>query len=89
MKTHIDIMTGKPIDTMYLEKGLPPFLEESLSKWKEVLPTLDTDKCPTDWDCSFCELQSCINVAEVEQVITTEQAWYLRQKYLGISKEDN
>lgn len=88
MEIQIDTTTGKPIDKTYLEKGFPPFLEESLSKWKKVLPKLDTDECPTDWDCSFCELQSCINMAEVGQAITTEQAWYLRKKYLGISKEN-
>ena len=36
------------------------------------------------WDCYFCELQSDINAAEVEGMITTEQADYLRVTYLRL-----
>lgn len=69
------------MDKSYLEHGLPDFLRESISAY------LNCDK--HYWDCFYCELQSNINVAEVEQIISSEQAWYLREKYLHISREDN
>ncbi len=64
----------------YLECGLPKYLEESI---KAYIDGQDT----SIWDCLYCELQSDINVAEQEQEITSEQAWYLREKYLGLSRE--
>lgn len=76
-----DAKTGLPKDNGYLEYGLPPFLQESIKAMDAGDPEL--------WDCLYCELQSDINVAEVEQIITPEQAWYLREKYLGIKKEQN
>lgn len=38
------------------------------------------------WDCDYCSLQSDINNAEVNQLISSEQAWYLREKYLGMER---
>lgn len=66
----------------YLECGLPAWLTESIQ-------TYENGKDSSVWDCLYCELQSDINVAEVEQYITPEQAWFLREKYLGLRKEDN
>lgn len=34
------------------------------------------------------ELNSEINVCEVDDIISSDQAWYLREKYLGMRKED-
>ena len=34
-------------------------------------------------------MQSDINAAEVDQMITSEQAWFLREKYLGLSRKEN
>ena len=39
------------------------------------------------WDCDYCNLQSDINSAEVNQIISPEQAWYLREKYLRMERE--
>lgn len=61
-----------------LEVNLPKWLSESIS-------TYQNGKDSSLWDCLYCELQSDINVAEQEQLITTEQAWFLRKKYLEIS----
>lgn len=63
----------------YMECGLPEWLEQSILRYKE-------NKETALWDCYYCELQADINVAEVEQNITSEQAWYLRTKYLGIKR---
>ena len=40
------------------------------------------------WDLDYGELQSNINIAEVEEMITHEQANYLREKYLRMPRED-
>ncbi len=66
----------------YFECGLPEWLSESIQNY-------ENDKDSSILDCLYCELQSDINVAEVEQIITSEQAWFLREKYLGLRKEDN
>ena len=61
-------------------------LEVNLPKWlSESIDTYQNGKDSSLWDCLYCELQSDINVAEQEQLITTEQAWFLRKKYLEIS----
>jgi hypothetical protein len=56
-------------DRSYNEYGLPDWLNESIKAYTE-----NTNK--NIWDCLYCELQSDINVAEVENLITSEQAWY-------------
>ena len=41
------------------------------------------------YECVYMELQSEINVCEQEQLITPEQAWFLREKYLGLDRKNN
>lgn len=60
--------------------GLPIFLEESIHNYQQ-------NENSSLWDCYYCELQSDINVAEVEQMISSEQANYLRKKYLESERE--
>ena len=36
--------------------------------------------------CYEGDLQASINIAEVEQIISAEQAWYLREKYLRMER---
>lgn len=67
---------------LHLEQDLPLYLHESLERYKDQLRRLDAgEKCPY-WDCWFCDLQSDINVAELDESITKEQADYLRKEYL-------
>ena len=73
---------GKPLDKTYLELNLPPYLNESFEKWKETSKLLDQGERPYLWDCYFCDFQADINSAETEQLITEEQADYLRHTYL-------
>jgi len=49
---------------------------------------LSKDGKYTQLDLDYDEVNSCINTAEVGQRISSEQAWYLREKYLGIKRED-
>lgn len=69
-------------DREYLEHNLPEFLDESLVAFKKALADIQNGKRYLQLDMDYCELQSNINVAEVEQLITPEQADYLRGKYL-------
>ena len=39
-----------------------------------------------EFDMDYCDLQTDINVCEVEQMITSEEAWRLREQYLGLQK---
>ena len=84
-----DENTGLPLDQGYLECALPPYLQESLEKYKIAEEKKLNGEKHHYWDCYYCELQSSINVAEVENEITSDQAWYLREKYLGLKKEQN
>ena len=84
--TSYDGETGLPKDSSYLECGLPPFLQESLARMKAAWGKIDSGEKYLHWDCDFCNLQSDINSAEVNQIISTEQAWYLREKYLRIER---
>lgn len=81
-----DLETGKPVDKEYLEKGLPPYLQEALDDWKEAERKLDAGVEYLGWDCDYDCLQSSINVAEVGREIDEEQAWYLRKRYLGMKR---
>ena len=83
---YYDPETGKPVDRSYLECGLPEYLQESSSKMKECISKLERGEEYYRWDCDFMELQSDINCAEVDGNISSEQAWYLREKYLGMEK---
>jgi len=75
-----------PEDDSYLERGLPPFLEEALQQMKVAWQKRNSGEEYTRWDCDYCLLQSEINNAEVGEYITSEQAWYLRKKYLQIEQ---
>lgn len=63
------------MDKEYLELGIPDWLKKSIDDYEK-------NKETTSWDCYYCELQADINVAETENLITKEQAWFLREKYL-------
>ena len=78
---------GFPKNKNYLERGLPQYLEISLRNMKNSWKLLDTGKRDLHWDIYWCELNADINCAEVEQEITFEQAWYLREKYLRMRRD--
>lgn len=80
--------TGLPIDQAYLECDLPTILIDSIKEMNEVWEQIDAGNKNVLWDDPYCELQSNINAAEVEGMITSEQAWYLREKYLRLRRDD-
>ncbi len=79
-------INGKPVDNSYLECGLPAFLMDSLSTFKDAIEKQQSGVIVTLIDCYYCELQSDINSAEINNIISSEQAWYLRGKYLGLER---
>ena len=79
--------TGLPADRSYLECGLPDFLRESIAQMQAAWDQLDRGEKDLRWDCDYCNLQTDINNAEVNQVISSEQAWYLRERYLRMELE--
>ncbi len=86
--TEYDKETGLPNNKKYLECGLPPYLQESLENMKQSWNILDSGKRDLHWDLYWGELNADINSAENDQAISTEQAWYLREKYLRMKRGD-
>ena len=89
LKLSIDQKTGKPLDQSYLEYDLPIFLQDSIHQMNESWEKIDAGKEDSIWDCNWCDLQSSINICEVEQLITSEQANFLRKKYLRMETANN
>ncbi len=81
-----DSRTGLPKQQAYLECGLPPFLRISVDAMKVAWRKLDAGELYLRWDCDYCNLQSDINTAEVNNLISNAQAWYLREVYLRIER---
>ncbi len=80
-----DKVTGKPLDKSYLEKDLPKYLQHDIDALVE-----GSRMHVTHLDCLVDEVYGSINSAEVDLLISTEQAAYLRTKYLyGEENEDD
>ncbi|MCD8049787.1 MAG: hypothetical protein LUG52_09405 [Clostridia bacterium] len=77
-----DEKTGLPKDLGYLECALPKYLQISLENMKKSWEIEDRGERDLHWDLYWCELNADINSAEVDNVISKEQAGYLRKKYL-------
>lgn len=71
----------------YLECNLPPYLELALDEYKVSINKIDNGIEDCRLDLYFDGLRACINTAENANEISSEQAWYLRNEYLGIEKE--
>ena len=82
-----EIMEAADSNSRY-ELNLPVYLVASLNKMKEAQRKIDRGEEYYRYDCDYCELQSDINTAEVDGAISSEQAWYLRGKYLGLIREE-
>lgn len=83
-----DPKTGLPISQDYLEKGLPPYLQESIQKMNASWAIEDSGQTDYHWDIARCDLNADINFAENGQEISSKQAWYLREKYLRMKREN-
>lgn len=70
----------------YFECNLPAFLQLSIDNLKLGVEKREKGEEYFLYDCDYCELQSDINVAEVEGLISPDQAWFLREKYLHLER---
>lgn len=77
---------GLPSNKSYLECGLPKYLQLSLENMKKSWEIEDSGKRDIHWDLYWCELNADINSAEMDRTISSEQAWYLREKYLRMER---
>lgn len=83
-----DRESGLPKRKNYLERGLPAYLQSSLENMIASWKLVDNGTKDYHWDLNWSELNADINSAEVEQEISSEQAWYLREKYLRMKRGD-
>ena len=81
-----DEETGLPVNTEYLEQGLPPYLQTSIKQMCASWAIEDSGKKDYHWDIAWNELNADINAAESGLEISSEQAWYLREKYLRMKR---
>lgn len=65
-----------------LEDWLTPDIRHPVMQLLSCEDRLDRGVEDTLWDCYFCELQTDINIAEVEGYISKARADELRDKYL-------
>ena len=79
--------TGLPKNESYLEKGLPAFLQRSIENMKKSWIIEDSGQTDLHWDIYWCDLYSDINSAEVDQIISSKQADYLRKVYLRMGED--
>lgn len=66
-----------------IESTLPEPLREAVTAFLAGKEKYESNVGYHEFDMDFCDLQTEINVCEVEQMITSDEAWYLRRKYLG------
>lgn len=88
INSNYDTETGLPKSKKYLERDLPPYLQSSLENMIASWKIVDIGKKDYHWDICWSELNADINSAETEQEISAEQAWYLREKYLRMKRDD-
>lgn len=87
MESSIYDHDSRPKDKSYLECGLPDSLLKSIDAMQQSWAIEDSGKRDLHWDLIWRELNSAINFAETDGLITSEQAWYLRKKYLRMERE--
>ncbi len=88
---------GQYIEEIQLEQDslkrtemlLPEYMLETIRKFEKSLALKKAGTPDYRLDCYYDELNSDINVLEVDGVLTSDQAWYLREKYLGRTREEN
>lgn len=70
-------------DDEYLMMNLPKHLNLAISQLLEGQRTNSSLL-----DCLMDEVYGSLNSAEIDGEITSDLAWYLRRKYLGMGNDD-
>ena len=69
-----------------IDSTLPDFLKKSIEAFLIGKEKYESGTGYSEFDMDYCDLQTDINVCEVEQMITSDEAWILRERYLGLKK---
>lgn len=69
-----------------IDSTLPKFLRESIEAFLVGKEKHESGMGYSEFDMDYCDLQTDINVCEVEQMITSDEAWALRERYLGLQR---
>lgn len=82
MSKIVDFIKGKSGTLVLKNLHLPEFLNKSVESYCTGLARVANgeDYLHLDWD--WCNLQNDINVAEVEQMISSDTAYLLRKEFL-------
>ena len=67
---------------------LPPYLKISLENMIKSWELVDSGQKDLHWDLCWCELNADINAAEVDGLLTNDEAWSLREKYLRMNRPE-
>ena len=88
---------GQFVDEVQIEQNclqrtellLPESMLQTIQKYEASLALAEAGTPDFKLDCYYDELNSDINVMEVNKELTSEQAWYLRGKYLGRTRGES
>lgn len=69
-----------------VDSTLPDFLKKSIEAFLIGKEKYESGTGYSEFDMDYCDLQTDINVCEVEQMITPDEAWNLRERYLGLQR---
>lgn len=72
-----------------VETSLSDYMKRSLATFKEGYHKYQTDPLYKEFDIDILEFSSDINSSEVNGDISSDTAWYLREKYLGMERRKN
>lgn len=78
-------MKDLPFD---VEASLPDYMKQSVENFKKGCEKDKTDPSYTEIDLDILEFSSDINNFEVNGIISSDVAWYLREKYLGMQRRN-
>jgi hypothetical protein len=79
------MISGVSLKKQEIDSTFPEILKESIKAFVIGMEKMEKGgyfEYDMDWD----DLYSTINICEVEQLITPDEAWNLREKYLGLER---
>ena len=75
-------------DQNCIEQGFPSWLQKEVDAMKRSWEIEDSGERDMRWDAIWCELNADVNYAEIEGIITKEQADYLRKEVLRMKQRE-
>ena len=78
-----------PEDKSYLEIDIPIQIQNSIKAMEKEWVLIDKGTPSLRYDAVWQELNADIGAYEADGIISENQACYLREKYLRMSRKDN